>query len=222
MRVLHHFWLSSGSRFARIMLAERKLDFLPKLEEYWLRKDDFLRINIAGSVPVLVEDDGTVLTGTYAIAEYFEDIMPETSLLAGSPAARAEIRRLFAWFSSKAEREIVRPLVHERFISRVTNNGVPSSGVIRSAHDNLSIHLEYINYLAERRPWLAGAKISIADLHAAASLSVLDFMDDVDWESWPEAKTWYSRIKSRPCFRQLLNDQVVGITPPPHYADLDF
>ncbi len=36
------------------------------------------------------------------------------------------------------------------------------------------------------------------------------------------AKDWYARIKSRPSFRPLLQDQVPGVTPPAHYADLDF
>jgi glutathione S-transferase len=36
------------------------------------------------------------------------------------------------------------------------------------------------------------------------------------------AKDWYARMKSRPCFRGVLADRVPGLTPPAHYADLDF
>ena len=36
------------------------------------------------------------------------------------------------------------------------------------------------------------------------------------------AKDWYARVKSRPGFRPLLADRVSGVTPPTHYADLDF
>jgi glutathione S-transferase len=64
--------------------------------------------------------------------------------------------------------------------------------------------------------------MSIADLMAAASLSVLDFMNDMNWDDWAELKIWYARIKSRPAFRALLADQVTGITPPGHYTNLDF
>ena len=54
MRVLHHYQLSASSRFIRLLLAERGLVFLPKLEIPWERKEDFLRLNPAGDVPVLV------------------------------------------------------------------------------------------------------------------------------------------------------------------------
>lgn len=222
MRVLHHYWLSSGSRFCRLMLAEKKLDALQKLEPWWERPKGFLEINPAGTVPVLVEDDGTVLCGVWPIAEYFEDAMPETSLLPGTPAARAEARRLVDWFQGKFEREVVGPILREKLLRRLTDDGVPSSTVIRTALNNLGAHLEYLNYLLERRKWLAGSKISLADLHAAASLSVVDFFGDINWDNAPEVRNWYARVKSRPSFRGLLADTVTGLTPPAHYTDLDF
>ena len=204
------------------MLAEKKLDALQKLENWWERQDGFLAINPAGTVPVLVEDDGTVLAGIWPIAEYFEDGGGERSLMPDTPAQRAEARRLVDWYGNKVEREVVAPLVREKFLSRITGDGVPSSEVIRAALGNLKVHLEYTNHLADRNKWLAGARMSLADLHAAASLSVVDFLGDVQWDQYPEAKLWYAKIKSRPSFRALLSDTVTGITPPPHYADLDF
>ncbi|NBR40250.1 MAG: hypothetical protein EBT93_12680 [Alphaproteobacteria bacterium] len=154
--------------------------------------------------------------------QIFEDITEEGSLLPGTPAARAEARRLVDWFQGKFEREVVRPVLKEKHFRRMTGDGVPSSQIIRAAMGNLSSHMEYLNFLVERRKWLAGSKLTLADLHAAASLSVLDFLGDIFWQDWPEAKTWYSRIKSRPSFRPLLADSVTGLTPPEHYADLDF
>ena len=62
----------------------------------------------------------------------------------------------------------------------------------------------------------------MADLAAAAHLSVLDYLGDINWEKHTEAKTWYAKMKSRPSFRDLLADQVVGLMPPPHYSDIDF
>lgn len=222
MRVLHHYWLNSGSRFCRVLLAERKLDLLLKLEQFWEMQDAFLTLNPAGSVPVMVEDDGTVLVGAWPILEYIEEVYPDQSLLQGTPAQRAEARRLTDWFAGKFEREVITPLVNEKLMRRMTADGVPSSTVIRAALSNLTAHLEYINYLAEHRKWLAGSKLSIADLYAAAALSIADYLGDVHWQDWPEAKTWYSRIKSRPSFRSLLSDNVTGLMPPKHYTDLDF
>ena len=64
--------------------------------------------------------------------------------------------------------------------------------------------------------------MSLADLTAAAHLSVADYLGDVDWDKWEEAKTWYMRVKSRPCFRTLLKDRIGGLAPPPYYDKLDF
>ncbi|MGU9962333.1 MAG: glutathione S-transferase family protein [Candidatus Puniceispirillales bacterium WSBS_2018_MAG_OTU23] len=222
MRVLHHYWLNTGSRFCRLMLAERKLDVLLKLERPWELQDAFLALNPAGTTPVMVEDDGAVLVGAWPIAEFIEESYHDHSLLPGTPAQRGEARRLSDWFAVKVEREVITPLLNEKLMRRMGDGGVPSSTAIRAALSNLSVHLEYINHLAERRKWLAGPKMSIADLYAAASLSVVDYLGDVHWQDWPEAKTWYSRIKSRPSFRSLLTDNVTGLMPPPHYTDLDF
>ena len=228
MRVLHHYWLSTGSRFCRLLLKERKLEVLLKLEQYWERTPSFLTVNIAGDVPVLVEDDGTTLCCVWSIIEYFEDLdrfsghETESMLLPGDAAARAEARRMADWFATKLERDVVMPLIREKVLRRILRDGEPSSNVIRTALSNLRIHLEYINHLAENRAWLAGQHMTIADLYGAASLSVLDYMGDVPWQEWQEAKTWYSRVKSRPAFRDILSDNVVGVTPPPHYTNLDF
>jgi glutathione S-transferase len=47
-------------------------------------------------------------------------------------------------------------------------------------------------------------------------------LGDIAWESAPEAREWYARVKSRPCFRPLLTDHLPGMPPPRHYANLDF
>lgn len=224
MRVLHHYQLSASSRFIRLLLAERGLVFLPKTEIPWERKEDFLRLNPAGDVPVLVTEDGLVLSGATVIAEYIEETedASQVNLLWGEAPARAEIRRMMTWFEGKFSREVGAPLLSERVIKRFSGQGTVSSVVIRAAMTNLQIHLDYIDWLAEQNSWLAGKQMSLADLAAAAHLSVLDFFGDIDWSRHAEAKLWFAKMKSRPSFRDLLGDQVVGMTPPPHYSDMDF
>lgn len=224
MRVLHHYQLSASSRFIRLLLAERGLMILPKIETPWERNDDFLSLNPAGDVPVLVGEDGVVLSGATVIAEYIEETEDSSlhNLLWGEALPRAEIRRLVHWFEYKFHREVGAPLLSERVIKRFSGQGTTSSVVIRAAMSNLQIHLDYLDWLAEQGNWLTGKQISLADLAAAAHLSVLDFFGDIDWSHHSEAKSWYAKMKSRPSFRDLLSDQVVGIKPPEHYSDLDF
>jgi glutathione S-transferase len=100
--------------------------------------------------------------------------------------------------------------------------GGPDSQAVRTGFSHLGQHLAYLGRLADQRKWLAGETYSLADIAAAAHLSTVDYMGDVPWDDYPEVKDWYARVKSRPSFRPLLADQLPGLRPPPHYADLDF
>jgi glutathione S-transferase len=62
----------------------------------------------------------------------------------------------------------------------------------------------------------------LADFAAAAHLSCLDYVSDVDWNRSVIVKDWYAKIKSRPAFRSILADQISGFPQPSHYSDLDF
>jgi glutathione S-transferase len=222
MRILYHFLLSPGSRKLRLVLHEKALDFTPKTEKWWERRPEFLALNPAGEVPVLIEPDGTVLADVVAITEYLDETYRDKLLLGLNPLDRAETRRLVAWFDGKMGREASEPILGEKLIKRLTGMGQPDSAALRAAKANLGTHLGYISFLAERRRWLAGDHFSVADISAAAHLSALDYLGDVPWDDHEPAKDWYARIKSRPAFRPLLADHLPGIPPPPHYADLDF
>jgi glutathione S-transferase len=222
MRVLYHLWLSPFARKIRLALREKDLDFVLKVEKIWERRTEFLALNPAGEVPVLIEPEGLVLADATAIAEYLEEIYHDKLLLGATPIERAETRRLVSWFDVKMNREVTENLVGEKVFKRLFGYGQPDSGAIRAGKANIGYHLDYIGYLAERRRWLAGDHFSLADITAAAHLSCLDYIGDVPWTDHDPAKEWYARIKSRPSFRPLLADQVPGLHPPAHYADLDF
>lgn len=222
MRVLYHLPLSPYARKVRLALAEKRLSFELRAEKTWERRPEYLELNPAGTVPTLVEDNGLVIPDSNAICEYLEEAYPDSSLLGATLAERAEVRRLVAWFDGKFATEVTRNLYGEKFMKRLTRRGNPDAGAMRTGYVGLRYHMEYLGWLAETRKWLAGANLSLADFAAAAHLSALDFIGDVDWTLSPPTKEWYARIKSRPSFRGLLNDRVPGTTPPEHYADLDF
>ncbi len=222
MRTLYHLWLSPFCRKVRIVLREKGLDFEMKNETLWQRRPEFLALNPAGDVPVLVEDGGPTIADSGAICEYIEEICPEPPLLDGTPAERAEIRRLVAWFDRKFNHEVSENLVGEKIMKRFLKLGEPDSRAVRAGKQNIHYHLDYIAWLIERRTWLAGDRMSLADIAAAAHLSALDYLGDVPWSEHQQAKDWYVRIKSRPSFRPLLADHLPGEPPPKHYADLDF
>jgi glutathione S-transferase len=222
MPTLYHLPLDPFSRKVRIVIREKKIGVDLTVEQFWERRADFLALNPAGTIPVLQEDNGAVIAPSQTIAEYLDETVTEPPLMQGSAADRAEVRRLCAWFDVKFHREVTDNLFGEKLMKRFLGLGEPNSEAIRAGHTNLDTHLSYIGYLADRRNWLAGDHFSLADIAAAAQISCIDYLGDVPWEDYQEAKQWYARIKSRPSFRPILNDYVPGTRPPAHYTDLDF
>ncbi len=222
MNKLYHYWFSPFSRAIRIAMTEKHVDFELTLELPWARRREFLALNPAGSLPVVVRENGLVLSGAYAIREYLEETGPEVPLLGRTPDERAEVRRLIEWFDVKFNEEVTALLVTEKVMKRFLKLGVPEAGNMRCAAINIKQHLKYIEYLAERRNWLGGQELSYADIAAAAHLSCIDYLGDVPWSDFEGARDWYARIKSRPSFRPLLKDLIAGLPPASHYKNLDF
>ena len=222
MRVLYHLPLSPYSRKVRLVLSEKRLPFELRLEKVWQRRPEYLELNAACTVPTLVEDNGLAIPDSNVICEYLDEAYPDTALIGRSLAERIEVRRLVAWFDGKFALEVTRNLLGEKFMKRLAGRGEPDASALRAGYANLKPHMEYLGWLAENRKWLAGAAISLAEFAAAGHLSALDFAGDIDWTMSEPAREWYARMKSRPSFRAVLADRVPGVTPPPHYADLDF
>ena len=224
-RVLHHFPLDPASRQARLALGEKRLAFAEAPERYWERPDSLRALNPSGMTPVLVEIVGgkrQVFCENRAILEHLEETYPEIPLLGQGAAERAESRRLLQWFDRKFDFEVNGLLLHEKMEKRLLGMGAPDLANMRRGREALRVHLRYIDSLLQERNWLAGPQLSLADFAAAAHISVIDYFGDVPWGDFGGVKTWYMRIKSRPCFRPLLADRWPGMAPVAHYDDLDF
>jgi glutathione S-transferase len=227
---LFHHPLCPHSRFVRLALAEYGLDFDLIEENVHERREEFLLIDPAGRTPVLVADGGLVISGVNAIAEWLDEaIGPHVDtarLMPADVAGRVEVRRLMDWFHLKTFAEatdwLVTEKVYKRFMPSAQGGGAPDMNLVRAARANVRHHLHYIGWLVSDRNWLAGSRMTFADLAAAAHLSVADYLGDVPWEEDEFAKHWYQKVKSRPSFRAVLADRVRGMAPSPVYADLDF
>ncbi|AML51082.1 MULTISPECIES: glutathione S-transferase family protein [Falsihalocynthiibacter] len=218
---LFHSPLSPFCRKVRLSLAEKKLEVELVEERYWEKDGEFLRRNPAAKVPVL-KMDGMMMAESSAICEYIEETHPTPSLLPKGAVERFEVRRMVSWFDDKFHHEVTSKLLYERVNKKVMAQGYPDSANVKAGARNIKYHLDYMGWILDQRRWLAGDAMSLADFAAAAHLSALDYISDVDWNRNDNVKTWYAKIKSRPAFRSILADQVPGFPPPAHYTDLDF
>ncbi|MEM9348735.1 MAG: glutathione S-transferase family protein [Pseudomonadota bacterium] len=221
MNTLYHTPLSPFCRKVRLSLAEKKIEVELVEERYWEREPDFMRRNPAGKVPVL-KVGGLTMSESAAICEYLEEAYPAPALLPQSKEARVEVRRLVAWFDDKFHQEVTSKLLYERVNKKIMGQGYPDSTNVKAGAKAIKYHLDYMTWLLDHRRWLAGDVMTLADFAAAAHLSSLDYISDVDWNRSEGVKDWYAKIKSRPAFRSILADVVPGFPPPRHYADLDF
>jgi glutathione S-transferase len=230
MLTLFHHPLYASCRFIRLAFGEYGEDLSLIEEKPWARRKEFLQLNPAATLPVLLAEADEPIVGASVIAEYVDEtrgaLKRDKRLMAENPITRAEIRRLVDWYLVKADGEVTKHLVRERALKPHMQpehgGGSPNSTAIRAARANIRQHMKYTNWLAGTRNWLAGPRLTYADLAAAASISVLDYMGEIDWSEHGAAKEWYTRMKSRPSFRPLLADRFRGLTPASHYADLDF
>jgi len=220
---LYQFPLCPFSRKVRLMLGEKGVAHELVRESPWLRRDEFVDMNPAAQTPVLVEDQkATVLIDSAAICEYFEETIEKSPMIPGTAVNRAEVRRLVAWLDDSLYREVVGPLMEERMKKRLISRDPPDTRILREAMKTANSYLDYLDYLLDHRRWLAGPVLSLADLAAAAHLSVADYLGGLDWRGHKQTTDWYAVMKSRPSFRPLLVERMEVIAPPPHYDKVDF
>ena len=221
MVLLIHHPISPYSRKIRMLMSEKRMLFVLKEEEPWNLSSDVFKLNPAGSLPIFLFD-GNIIAGNYAITEFLEEVNYDIRLLPKDPKQRAEVRRLTEWFDDKFYREVYRNIVAEKVIRRFEQGKAPDSRILKIGLNNLAFPMEYIDWLTERRNYLGGEEFSLADVTAAAHLSIIDYLGDIAWDGYKNAKIWYSKIKSRPSFKDILKDNIRGILPAKHYANLDF
>ncbi len=228
MPTLLHFPLCPASRAVRLALFEQGVEAEHSEVKPWEIARDFLNINPAGTLPVLTIE-GKSICGAYPISEFLAETaardgpLSRTALWPGSATERAEARRVADWFLRKFDAEVAQGILEEKLYKPSSKGRLPPDlGAIRASRSNLRYHLSYVSFLSDQRKWLGGDHMSFADLAAAAQLSALDYLSEMPWAEFPEAKAWYQRLKSRPSFRQLLVDRIPGFNPPENYANLDF
>jgi len=213
MRRLMHLMLSPPSRFARLLIGEKRLTCDPVTPE-----------DVFGHLPVFIDLDGTRCEGLWAIVDHLEGNYQDFPMTPEDPAARTESLRLLDWAMGPFFEIVTRRIVFEKGSQRYTGARVtraPDMDVVRAGRDVLKAMLMMLGASAEKNGYLASRECSLGDLAVAAHLSALDYFGEVPWADHPPAAEWYMRMKSRPSFRSLLADRVPGQPPVAHYSDPD-
>lgn len=215
--------LDPSSRMVRLALAEYGVDVELAEASPWQRGETLMAIDPAAQLPVLMVENLSPIIGTLAVTHYVEDTFTQVpGLIPTDVAGKAECWRMLDWVLGKFNDEVTRYVLEEKIGKRELKGGTPDPAILRAAKANLNEHMLYFTYLLATRRWICGEELSMADFALAAHLSALDYLGDMPWEDFAEVKGWFARIKSRPAFRTLLTDRVIGMPASKSYADLDF
>lgn len=225
MRVLYYYSLDAYSRIVRIVLSEKMVDFSVQHELPWKLSEKFKSCSSYEVLPTFVDNNGICISGVFAIIEYLEETIPDPVILGYTVKQKAEARQIAYWFISEFSKEVLDPILQEKVLKRFATktSSEPNPGAIRNAMYNIPRFLDRIIYVLERRSWLVGRNLSIADISVASFISVLEYLGILKWSNYSEALlTWYLKIKSRKSFRPLLTDIISMIPPSRNYAKLDY
>ena len=219
---LYYMSMCAPSRAAKIILNEKSIKFHSINEPVWQRRIEFLKINPEGELPVIIDNKNNKIIGYFSLAYFLEDNEDQKSLVGKCPLSRLEVRRICKWFDNKFNKEVYENIVEERVFKSLKGLGNPSSESLKAGRVNLKNHENYLEWLLKNRTFIAGEFFSIADIICSAYLSTLDYLGEVDWERINLTKKWYAQIKSRPSFRDILEEKLFTIPASKHYKNLDF
>jgi glutathione S-transferase len=213
MRRLVQLLLSPPSRFARLLIAEKRLACDLAAPE-----------DLFAHLPLFVDLDGTRCEGLWAIVDHLEGTYPDNPLMPENASARAEALRLLDWAMGPFQEAVTRKIVFEKASQRFTGTPIhraPDMQIVRNGREALGSALTMLGRLGEQNGYLACRDCTLGDLAVAAHISAIDYFGEVPWADYPIAAEWYVKMKSRPSFRTLLADRVPGQPPVSHYAELD-
>lgn len=127
-------------------------------------KDEFLALNPAGQIPVLVLDDGTVMTETAAMLIHLADCHPEAPLLppAGTAARATALRWLVFALCNLYESDL-----RHTYTERYTTDPDGLDGVKRAAEQRWDASFAMVEAALEPGPYLLGETYSGVDMYLA-------------------------------------------------------
>jgi len=159
-----------------------------------LRRPEFLAVNPAGKLPVLVDGD-FVLTESVAIVLYLAEKYPEKGLLPAGLRARAEVNRWLLFCATELEQPLWRITRHTRLYPPEKR----LAAEIPIARQDFLDMAAVLERHMEGRQFLVGDKATVADFVAAYTLDMASVMDELELlDGLPRLRAFMERMYERP------------------------
>jgi glutathione S-transferase len=189
---------SAYVRKARVVLAEKKLDYQFELENVWSAETKIASSNPLGKVPCLVMEDGSTMYDSRVIAEYLDTLTPVCKLLPPNSRDRANVKVWEALADGVLDAAVL------AYLERTWRPAGQQSQAwfdrqMGKVHGGLAVMAENLG----EQPFCMGIHYTLADVAVGCTLGWLSFrFPDIAWRaSYPNLARLFDKLSERPSFK---------------------
>jgi glutathione S-transferase len=184
-------------RKARIVLAEKKIDYKLELENVWAADTNIHASNPLGKVPCLVMEEGAAMFDSRVICEYVDTLSPVGKLIPATGRERVEVRCWEALGDGVLDASVAIRLEHT-----LREPAMRSQSWIERQKHKIDDALVAISNGLAAKPWCVGNHYTLADIAVGCALGYLDFrMPELNWrELHPNLEKHYAKLSQRQSF----------------------
>jgi glutathione S-transferase len=191
---------SPYTRKARVVLAEKRIDYEFVLDVPFDVATKVPAFNPLGKIPVLVLDDETSLFDSRVIVEYLDHASPVTKLIPEDTRQRIQVRRwealgdgcMDAVVATVMEKRRPEALQFDQWLER-------QRGKIDRA-------LHAMSHELGNKSWCCGDFFNLSDVAVGCALGFIDLrLPDIDWRAtYPNLAKLAVKLAQRPSFRDTV------------------
>jgi glutathione S-transferase len=192
---------SAYVRKARVVLAEKKLDYQFELENVWAPETKIASSNPLGKVPCLVMEDGSTMYDSRVIAEYLDTLTPVCKLLPANSRDRANVKVWEALADGVLDAAVL------AYLERTWRPAGQQSQAwfdrqMGKVHGGLAVMSENLG----EQPFCMGIHYTLADVAVGCTLGWLSFrFPDIDWRgAYPNLARLFDKLSERPSFKDTV------------------
>jgi glutathione S-transferase len=192
---------SAYVRKARVVLAEKKLDYQFELENVWSAETKIASSNPLGKVPCLVMEDGSTMYDSRVIAEYLDTLTPVCKLLPANSRDRANVKVWEALADGVLDAAVL------AFLERTWRPAEQQSQAwfdrqMGKVHGGLAVMAENLG----EQPFCMGIHYTLADVAVGCTLGWLAFrFPDIAWrDTHPNLARLFDKLSERQSFKDTV------------------
>lgn len=187
-------------RKARIVLAEKKIEYDFVLDNPWNADTGVTRLNPLGKVPVLVLDDDSTLFDSRVIVEYLDHVSPVAHLIPSEPKTRMAVRGVEALADGVTDAAVSLYLEKKRAPEQQSRDW------LLLQEKTLFRGLEALSEALGEKPWFLGNSMTLADIACGCMLGYLGLrFPEIDWRTaHPNLAKLADKLAIRASFRETI------------------